>query len=309
MSTNTAPTELYFRDYKRAKQLAANLASEASKAIQIRPYPGKNNGFSVVVPNAIAAQFMNTVGAAAATLVNERVNIGVFSATIMMLMDKSSGIASIPEDSLVLEAFRRSDSDLADASAVEVAAYFSSYSDEAQQGIISNVKGIYHELAFVEAENADGDAWVAEVMPSTNHPGVDVVLTNSDTGEIVELQLKATDSAQYVNSALAEGTSGVQVLATEEVAGKVGGVESSGFSNEEITSDVEEFTTALETGAEDTLIDTFTDTILPIGLATTAVGAASKASKGERVDADKLIEDFGNYAMKAVLISLGLSFF
>lgn len=309
MSTSTAPTELYFRDYKHAKQLAANLASEASKAIQIRPYPGKNNGFSVVVPSAIARQFMDTVGAAAATLVNERVNIGVFSATIMMLMDKGSGIASISDDSLVLEAFRRSDNELADASAAEVAAYFSSYSDEAQQGIINNVKGIYHELAFVDAENADGDAWIAEVMPSTNHPGVDVVLTNSETGEIVELQLKATDSAQYVNSALTDGADGVQVLATEEVAKRVGGVESSGFSNEEITEDVEHFTAALQTGAEDTLIDTFTDTILPIGLATTAVGAAGRASRGEKVDADKLIEDFGNYAMKAVLISLGLSFF
>lgn len=309
MSTSTAPTELYFRDYKRAKQLAANFASEASRAIQIRPYPGKNNGFSVVVPSAIARQFMDTVGAAAATLVNERVNIGVFSATIMMLMDKGSGIASIADDSLVLEAFRRSDNELADASAAEVAAYFSSYSDEAQQGIISNVKGIYHELAFVDAENADGDAWIAEVMPSTNHPGVDVVLTNSETGEIVELQLKATDSAQYVNSALTDGANGVQVLATEEVAKRVGEVESSGFSNEEITADVEDFAAALETSAEDTLIDTFTDTILPIGLATTAVGAASRASRGEKVDADKLIEDFGNYAMKAVLISLGLSFF
>ena len=64
MSTANAPTELYFREFKKAKELAYKLADEASRSIQIKPFPGKNNGFSVIVPAAIAPQFFDAVGAA-----------------------------------------------------------------------------------------------------------------------------------------------------------------------------------------------------------------------------------------------------
>ena len=105
------------------------------------------------------------IGAAAENLIKQRVNIELFSATTLTLMDSGTAITRIAEDSLVIEAFRRSDNQLTNASVAEISEYFSEYSLEAQQGIISNVKGIYHELAFVDHKNTDDDLWFAELMP------------------------------------------------------------------------------------------------------------------------------------------------
>ena len=88
MATASAPTELYFREFKKAKELASKLAGEASRSIQIKPFPGKNNGFSVIVPAAITSQFLGVVGAAAEGLINQRVNIGLFCSTPMVAVSR-----------------------------------------------------------------------------------------------------------------------------------------------------------------------------------------------------------------------------
>ena len=309
MATASAPTELYFREFKKAKELASKLAGEASRSIQIKPFPGKNNGFSVIVPAAITSQFLGVVGAAAEGLINQRVNIGLFSATILMLMDSGRGFESIAQDSLVIEAFRRSDNQLADASIADISEYFSEYSLEAQQGIINNVKGIYHELAFVQQENADGDQWFAELMPSTNHPGVDVVLTNLETSETIDLQLKATDSLSYIQSSLASLPAETQLLATQEIANKVEGVESSGLSNADLNAEVTEVTSSLTDGADTAVADTFLESLLPVSAAVATIGALDSYAKGEEVDSEKVMEDISQLMVRGVLISLGLSFF
>ena len=269
----------------------------------------KNNGFSVIVPAAITSQFLGVVGAAAEGLINQRVNIGLFSATILMLMDSGRGFEGIAQDSLVIEAFRRSDNQLADASIADISDYFSEYSLEAQQGIINNVKGIYHELAFVDRENSDGDQWFAELMPNTNHPGVDVVLTNAETSETIDLQLKATDSLSYIQSSLGSLPEGVQLLATNEAAAKLDGVESTGFSNADLSSDVTEVTSSMIDGADSAIGDTLLESIVPVGAAVATAGALGSIAKGEEVDADKVIEDVSQLMVRGILISLGLSFF
>ena len=226
-----------------------------------------------------------------------------------MLMDHGHGFDSIAENSLVIEAFRRSDNQLTDASIAEISDYFSEYSLEAQQGIINNVKGIYHELAFVDQENSDGDQWFAELMPSTNHPGVDVVLTNAETSETIDLQLKATDSLSYIQSSLGSLPEGTQLLATDEAADKLDGVETTGFSNADLSSDVTEVTSSMSDGADSAIADTFLESIVPVGAAVAAAGALGSIAKGEEVDADKVIEDVSQLMVRGVLISLGLSFF
>ena len=308
MPTASAPTELYFREYKKAKELASKLAGEASKSIQIKPLPGKNNGFSVIVPAAIYSQFLDFVGAAALGLIDQRVNIGLFSATILMLMDSGHGFESIAQDSLVIEAFRRSDNQLADASVADISVYFSEYSLEAQQGIINNVKGIYHELAFVQQENADGDQWFAELMPSTNHPGIDVVLTNVETSETIDLQLKATDSLSYIQSSLTSLPAETQLLATQEIANKVEGIESSGLSNADLNAEVAEVTSSLTDGADTAVLETFLESVLPVSAAVATVGVLGSIAKGEEVDFDKAKEDVLELTKRSLLITLGLSF-
>ena len=309
MSNANPPATLYFREFKKAKELAGKLAYEASRSIQIKPLPGKNNGFSVIVPAEVSSQFFEVIGAAAENLIKQRVNIGLFSATILTLMDSGSGFTKIAEDSLVIEAFRRSDNRLADASVAEVSEYFSEYSLEAQQGIINNVKGIYHELAFVDRENADDDLWFAELMPSTNHPGVDVVLTNSATNETLDLQLKATDSLSYLQSSLNSLPEDTRLLTTAEIASKVSGVESTDFYNSELTAEVKGVTDALNEGVDGAISEAFIESLIPVSAAVASVGALDSIAKGNKVDSDKLIEDVSQLMVRGVLISLGLSFF
>jgi hypothetical protein len=142
-----------------------------------------------------------------------------------------------PENAHVLSALRRSRTDLAGASQEELRDYLRSLDEDQLPGLVNNVKGIAHEVWYVEAENVDGDGVSAYIYEDTNHPDFDVVLVDNATGEELELQLKATDSTAYVENAIDE-IGAERVVVTEELADELG-VESSGLSNEELTSDVE----------------------------------------------------------------------
>ena len=142
-----------------------------------------------------------------------------------------------PENTYVLSALRRSRSDLAGASQEELRNYLHSLDEDQLPGLVNNVKGVAHEVWYVDAENGDGDGVSAYMYEDTNHPDYDVVLVNSDTGEELEVQLKATDSTAYVENTIDE-LGAERVVVTEELANELG-IESSGISNEELTADVE----------------------------------------------------------------------
>jgi hypothetical protein len=144
------------------------------------------------------------------------------------------------ESQLVLDALRRSDTDLTDASEAEISEYLSNYSSDQLKGIANNVKGIYHELLFVEDYNATHTDSYAELFGATNHPGSDIRIRDRESEEILqEIQLKATDSADYVQQHV-ERYPDIEVRVTEEAAAKLEHVESSGVSNEEITYQISE---------------------------------------------------------------------
>jgi hypothetical protein len=141
------------------------------------------------------------------------------------------------ENAYVLTALRRSRSDLSGATREQLRDYLGSLDDDQLPGLVNNVKGIAHEVWYVEAENTDGDSVSAYMFEETNHPDYDVVLVDETTGDELELQLKATDSTEYVTDAVdALGTE--RVVVTEELAGRLG-LDSTGISNEELTTDVE----------------------------------------------------------------------
>lgn len=93
------------------------------------------------------------------------------------------------EEELVLQALRRSTRALESASAQELSVYLGSLSQDQLRGIASNVKGIYHELLYVQTENGDWDQVEARVKEFTNHPGGDVEFI-VDGNTIGEVQLK-----------------------------------------------------------------------------------------------------------------------
>lgn len=143
------------------------------------------------------------------------------------------------DDELVLEAFRRSTPELATADVGDIHDYLIRYSDEQLVGVASNIKGIAHEIRYVELENEDGDSITAILFGSPTHPDTDVLLSNASTGETWELQLKATDDSESVRNWIESHPDG-QIEVSSELAERLG-VESSGIANEELTADVDEF--------------------------------------------------------------------
>lgn len=159
-------------------------------------------------------------------------------AVFYALIDRQFDVLDEPQAELVLEAIKRSTIDLdEDASVNEISNYIRQYDDQSITGVISNVKGIYHELWYAELENQDEDDIRAELFEATNHPGSDIILINEKTGEREYVQLKATDDAEYVRQAL-EKNPDIRVISTSELAEKLG-IDSTGLSNEELIRQVE----------------------------------------------------------------------
>jgi len=148
-----------------------------------------------------------------------------------------SGMDALSESDLaVLAALRRSTNELQDADPEAIREYLQGMDEESLPGLVSNVKGILHEMQFVALENEDGDSVYASIFEATNHPGTDIQFTDTETGATWEVQLKATDSADYAEAWLAKNPDG-EILVTSELADRTG-LESSGLSNEELTNDV-----------------------------------------------------------------------
>jgi len=178
---------------------------------------------------------------------------GAVSATFLKLM--SSDLPSFSGDEeLVLEALRRSNNSLADVSEAELAEYVQSFSIDQIAGLKNNVKGIYHELAFQQRENLDGDEYIVELFGDTNHAGADIRIINTVTGDVSEVQLKATNYASYVR-AHNERYEDIEVLTTSEVAEASPDWGSSEFSNAVLTEDTTSALQKLSHDADADILD------------------------------------------------------
>ena len=142
-------------------------------------------------------------------------------------------------DHMVMQAIARSTNELADDSSTDqIVEYIQKYSlGPSRDGLIANIKGIYHELAYAKAENSDGDAWFVELSQKTNEPGIDAYLFNRSSGEGFPIQLKSTDSSGVVTQHF-DTYPGVAVFGSSELASKDSRVSDSGFEHEDISDDV-----------------------------------------------------------------------
>ena len=142
-----------------------------------------------------------------------------------------------PLGEVFMESIRDRWPDLSDASIDEISTYMSTnYSDEQIPGVINTIKGKFFENLSEIHENADGDEWTARLHEDESYPGSDMIITNSETGETMELSLKATSNENYLESALLRYPD-VRILSTSEVADEFGDLDrviASEFSNKEI---------------------------------------------------------------------------
>jgi len=225
---------------------------------------------------------------------------GAVSATILKLM--SDTVPSFTEDEeLVLQALRRSNNSLADASELELSEYVQSLSVEQISGLKNNVKGIYHELAFQRQENMDGDEYIVELFGDTNHAGADVRIINVETGDVSEVQLKATNYASYVRDHN-ERYENIDVLVTSEVAASSPDWSSSEFSNADLTAETSSALQKLDHGADADIVESMG----VAAMVTLAVNAKSML-KGDALSLDakqKIIQDGVVAASVAGMVNL-----
>ncbi len=190
---------------------------------------------------------------------------GVFAALLT-----NSPLDDSTESRLVLKALRRTSTALNNASEDELGDYLRSTTLEGWKGMASNVKGIYHELWYVEKYNATHEGTFARLHEATNHPGADVQICASDTGEVIrEVQLKAVETTAAVDEHL-QRYSDIEVAVTDEAAGKIDDVRvgSSGFSNDLLREDAQTYLGKLK---DDTVGTRMGDSaLIALGIASTA---------------------------------------
>ncbi len=290
---------LYFNNYKIASEFAVELAQLAGeRSIKLIRH---NGGFNVYTPKEAESTVKKLFVKMGQKIADNPIITGVFGVGIFNLLAINSSNKINP---LVIEAFQRSSNDLTNANQKQIAEYIQAMEPEQLQGMVNNVKGIYHELAYIANENSDGDEWTANVFETTNHAGSDVILTNNLTGEVQELQLKATDSSSYaMKHSDAYPDTNIQV--TSEVAASTG-IESSGFENDELINDVHD--TAESIGADiatDSLLeDTLLDLLIPGAAMASVVSLADSTNKNKStLQRNTTVK---KASAKSGLVSLGL---
>ncbi len=176
---------------------------------------------------------------------------GAILSSLISIAAKGGERSLTSDESIVLAPLRRSAKKFEDASVEEIGEILNSYDDNQIPGLVNNVKGILFELEYVEIENSDGDSIFAYQFEQTNYPTYDVQLIDEQTGEIAEIQLKATNSASYVKSWMDEH--GDNIVVTDEVAEELG-LEGVGISNEELEVKVEDFLEKIKDVDEESLV-------------------------------------------------------
>jgi hypothetical protein len=100
----------------------------------------------------------------------------------------------------------------------EMALRFSEYDTEAMVGVVNTIKGKIFEILVTQQDNTDGDLWFAKMHTDESYPGSDIVFTHSETGEQLEISLKAVSehNPQIIEHALARYPD-LPIMTTEEV--------------------------------------------------------------------------------------------
>ncbi len=127
------------------------------------------------------------------------------SAGLAHLLQNRSEAFEGPLGDVFLQSIRDRWKDIGpEASAEQIAEFMKAknYTDEQLEGVINVIKGKMFEHLVVRYENADGDQWAAHLHRDESFPGSDIVLTNTETGQEIELSLKATSNPNLIENAL-----------------------------------------------------------------------------------------------------------
>jgi len=143
-----------------------------------------------------------------------------------------------PLGQLFIKSIRDRWSELENKSIEEISTFmYSEYTEQQIPSVITTIKGKFFENIIETQENSDGDTWIANLHKDESYPGSDIIITNTETGEIIELSLKATFSSDYIENSLLKYPE-IPILTTTEVASEFKDLDmiiASDFQNSEIT--------------------------------------------------------------------------
>lgn len=175
-------------------------------------------------------------------------------------------------------------------------------------GVVSNTKGVLHEMEFVRIENSDGDSVQAALFDDTNHRSVDVYLFDTETGARWEVQLKSTGDPFYVQSWIDAHPDG-EILVTEEVSEAMG-LRSSGFGNADLTARTEDVVDRLILASEGDAVWDYLPALSVASIAIVAGELVNRYRSGE-IDYDQLkwmlAKATGLKVSKIALLTLAMS--
>jgi hypothetical protein len=83
-------------------------------------------------------------------------------------------------------------------------------------GVINVIKGKMFEHLVAIHENTDGDEWKARLHEDESYPGSDIIFTNVETGDEIEVSLKAVEGAPIIEAALLKYPD-IPIITTSEV--------------------------------------------------------------------------------------------
>lgn len=206
-----------------------------------------------------------------------RLDDAAILAVVMKLALQPSAEFSVAETA-ALAALRRAHP-TAGQSNEELGQWLSEMDQSQLSGVVSNTKGVLHEMLFVQLENGDGDAVFASQFAKTNNPDFDVIFTDRNSSHSWAAQLKATESESYVREWLAEHPND-QIVVSSEIAARMG-LESSGISNAELTADSNNLVSLLINSHENDDIWDFLPGLSALSMAMVIWQLRARVSNGE----------------------------
>ncbi|MCY4263026.1 MAG: hypothetical protein OXC97_06940 [Candidatus Dadabacteria bacterium] len=161
------------------------------------------------------------------------------TAAVAKLLSTDYAALEGPLGEVVLQSFRDRYGELGpDSDAGDIAAFLheKNYSPEQMEGVIQMIKGKMFEHLVTAHENTDGDQWIARMHDDQNYPGSDIIFTSTESGQEIEVSLKATGNPSLVEEALLKWPD-IPILTTSDLPEytKVSeGISTPGWSEQEL---------------------------------------------------------------------------
>lgn len=120
----------------------------------------------------------------------------------------------------------------------EISEHFKQYDISQLDGAANTIKGKMFEILVSNQENLDSDSWTAKMHIDESFPGSDIIFTNFETNETLEVSLKAVseENSHIIEHALSKYPD-LPIMTTDEVADLYAGnpnVFGSGFTNKDL---------------------------------------------------------------------------